>query len=138
MPKDWDYTCIEDFVLRNGRSFKVAPLPEDVARSKLRECFLNASVLALAFPDDYIYVEGYAMPSNIPFPVHHAWVVDKHTGAVVDNTWNPVGTAYYGVEFSTEFLRKRLVVQKTYGLIDDWPNKWPLLRGIFKEGDWSP
>ena len=136
MPKDWDYTCIEDFVLRNGRAFIPDVLPKEHQHGKLRECFMNAATLALAYPNEYTYVEGYALAKGIPFPVHHAWVVTKG-GVVVDNTWKPVGTAYYGVEFKATFLAKRLLAQETYGLLDDWPNKWPLLRGIFKPKEWE-
>ena len=131
MPGGWKYSCIEDFILKNGRSFKPMPLPKKVKRGKMKQCFKNAADLALdssLTPGhiELVYVEGYAL--NI-IPVHHAWCVDRE-GNVYDNTWPDGGKEYYGVMFTTSFLADRLLKSKTYGLIDQWELDWPLLRGM--------
>ena len=136
-PKDLAYSCIEDFVLRNGRQWTPAALPPKLQPGKRRECFKNAFDLAMSVTG-LRYVEGYACGV---IPVLHAWCADAD-GMVVDTTWtggrfrSPLGMEYFGVAFGTEFLFKALAKKKTYGLIDDWEGGWPLLTG--KDADFNP
>lgn len=122
-PEGWVYSCAEEFVLKNGRQWTPAPLPPDISKMTVKECFKNATLLALE-RRDLTYVEGYAVGI---IPVNHAWCVDAE-GRVVDPTWPEVGTEYYGVPFDKEWLFREVEKMKYYGLIDDWRRKWPLLR----------
>lgn len=123
----YHYSSIEDFVLQEGRSFEPKPLPKHIQKMQMKMCFMNAFQLATTY-NNYKYVEGYA--SGI-IPVQHAWCVDDD-GNVVDPTWvyDPEDS-YYGVEFNTNFLIRRVIQKGSYGLIDDWENGWPLLKTKF-------
>lgn len=109
------YTCVEDFILKNGRAFEFSPLPRGVERGRMRECFLNAANLAMREDDKYIYCEGYAISAAVPFPVEHGWCVTPD-GRVVDPTWDDARD-YYGVAFKYEFLRQTLYDNEHYGLL---------------------
>lgn len=122
------------FVLKHGRAYKPLPkLPMEfrVHRGIIKECFRNASMAALQ-DRCLTYVEGYA--SSI-IPVAHAWCVTAR-GQAVELTWDKPGDEYYGVPFQTEFLRKQLLENKYYGLIDNWHMNWPLLRGMYPKSEW--
>jgi hypothetical protein len=99
-------------LLQFGISCTPKELPNDVQLGTERECFRNASLLALE--SDYIYVEGYAF--NL-IATHHAWCIDKQ-GNVVDPTWGEIGKEYLGIPFKTDFLRKYLVKSGYYGIFD--------------------
>ncbi|OGC89255.1 MAG: hypothetical protein A2W25_04305 [candidate division Zixibacteria bacterium RBG_16_53_22] len=122
-PDGWVYGCPEEFVLKNGRQWTPAPLPPDIPRMTVKECFRNAAMLALEHPE-LTYVEGYALSI---ISTHHAWCVDKE-GRVVDPTWPEVGTEYYGVPFDKAWLFRELHKMEYYGLIDDYRRNFPLLR----------
>ena len=72
------------------------------------------------------YAEGYAVVGS-KIPVLHAWNVDAE-GSVVDTTWEPVGSAYFGVILPLPIVRgaKTLV-------LDDFESGWPLLRESWTE-----
>lgn len=91
----WEYGSPEDFVLRHGRAYEWAPLPEGFEYGEAKQCYANAANLVLLrdFPGasfydgvDLTYVEGYAMSANLGIAVEHAWVVTPD-GAVIDPTW---------------------------------------------------
>ena len=93
-----------------------------------RECFRNATNLALRKPDLYTYVEGYAVNIWIPTsPVAHAWCIDSQN-FVVDPTWEE-GTEYFGVAFRHDYLRRILKGKRDYGLIDNHEMNYPLVTG---------
>ena len=48
-PKGWKYSCIEDFLLKNGRQMgmEMEDLPEGIKRGEPKQCFKNAFLLAL-------------------------------------------------------------------------------------------
>lgn len=115
-----------DFVLRNGCAMTdILPVPKGKMR-KLKECFYNASMLAI-FDPRFAYCEGYA---TAVIPVPHAWCIAKHKGKwmVWDNTWRQPGTEYYGVAITTEYLKQSLLSNKYYGVIDAYGHGWPMLR----------
>ena len=127
------YLCLEDFVLKNGKRFTLAPLPSGVKSGELRHCFENAFHLACS--SNLTYVEGYA---NEVVPVLHAWCIDNK-GKVVDPTWvnsfNNPDTAYFGVPMKLRFVMKSVFRSKHYSVLDDWKNNWPILRA--RKSEWE-
>ncbi|MFA5355295.1 MAG: anti-CBASS Acb1 family protein [Candidatus Paceibacterota bacterium] len=115
------YDNTYDLVSKEGKFFKPAPLPKDVKKGKMKGCYRNAALLAME-NDNYTYCEGIAYSKAINgFPFNHAFCIDKE-GNVVDPTWKD-GTAYFGVPFSTDFLRKTIVETGIWGLIPDYPSE---------------
>ena len=70
-----------------------------------KECYSNATKMMLDDPTKYDYVEGYYTSSHLPFPIEHAWLVDKGNGTVVDPTlgWQPTAR-YVGVIYPKMFV----------------------------------
>lgn len=88
------------YIYKNGRRYKPAPKPDFIPSGDLGYCFDNALEIYHQF--GYAYVEGYALSAKISaLPIHHAWNVTPD-GVVIDNTWNPVGLDYYGIEVEIE------------------------------------
>jgi hypothetical protein len=116
------YTCIEEFVYRNGQLFTNIIFPENLIIGKMKECYKNAALLCME-NKNYFYVEGYACGI---IPVMHAWCIDKDKN-VIDPTWND-GGEYFGIIIKKRFLMDSLVKKRVFGLIDDWSNGWELLR----------
>jgi len=118
-------TSFASFLLDNGCFYRPSPLEPDVIPGEPRECYKNATTLAVEYPDRYIYCEGYAVCEGIPIPIEHAWVVDRtRKNVVVDNTWTDnKGVAYFGVEIELEKLVERLAEQGLYGYFY-MPNSW--------------
>ncbi len=143
IPKGYNFSCQEDYIYNKGRRYFERPLSRaekalvrDVkSRTELYEghCFENCLYMALNDDTGQLrYVEGYA---DAVIVVHHAWLVLND--AVVDVTWDLTRTMkvltperqYYGVEFSDKkLLRQRLRDRKQLTFLDDWPNRYPLLR----------
>lgn len=121
------YFGLGDFILKHGRLFAQAPLPSDVQRGQMKECFRNSALLALE-RSDLVYCEGYAISV---IPVYHGWCVTRG-GLVVDSTW-PDGRDYFGVPIRRAYLIERLMKRKRYGLLDDWENDWPMLQSDKKK-----
>lgn len=123
-----------EFVLKHGRTWKPVPKLQRefrVYRGPIKECFRNAALAALA-DRCLTYVEGYA--ASI-IPIAHAWCVTAR-GEVVELTWSKAADSYYGVPFRKEFLKRELIRNGSYGLIDQWTNNWPLLRGKYPREEW--
>ncbi|MDD2923193.1 MAG: hypothetical protein PHQ36_12980 [Anaerolineales bacterium] len=71
----------------------------------------------LAFQMDWTYVEGFAIASIIPIPLHHAWVVDSN-GNVIETTWETPGVEYFGVALDYSFIHEVMFETKRYGVLD--------------------
>lgn len=95
--------CMDAMLLAHGRVFEGAACPADLSGKPAKQCFKNSLLLMLASPE-LIYCEGYGMPAEIDFPIHHAWLLDID-GNVVDPTWqNPEGALYVGLPFDPEYM----------------------------------
>lgn len=131
---DWKYKNIYDFVVNEGQNFERHI--DDPCAGKKREpkqCFQNAfTMLYIDWNEswgDWLYCEGFAYGRGGVIPVHHAWLIDD-AGMVVDPTWETQGDEYFGVAFNRQWAKEAVLNKGTYGVVDDWRNKWPLLRGI--------
>jgi len=125
-----NYSCFEEFVYKNGLSFKLNSPPKNLKRGAMKECYRNALMLMLDNPS-YFYVEGYAISI---IPAMHAWCIDKNKH-VIDPTWSD-GKEYFGVIFKRSYVQEQVIKTKRIGLIDNWQEEWPLLRlepSIWKE-----
>lgn len=116
LPMGWKYNGFEGFLLKYGKEFKEQKLPKDIKRGPLKQCFKNASELAL-FHQKYelTYCEGIAFGAGL-IPVHHAWCIDKNQ-KVVDPTWTyKEQKIYFGVPFKRDYLLNHLLNEKVYGI----------------------
>lgn len=106
------------FLRERGIPMAGEPLPPDMAFGKPRHAFRNAWNLTLKGAVDYW--EGYAWDSvcgDLPF--HHAWCVDRRTGAVRDTTWQDTArTVYLGVHVPTGALLTNLEESGVFGVLD--------------------
>lgn len=110
-PDDWRYRNYHDLILdlSTGPRRATLELPEGVELGEVSQCYRNSWELATEFPDDYIYVEGYAYHSVLP--VQHAWV-QTPDGRIIDPTWcnpavrehGPGHALYLGVAFDDGVL----------------------------------
>lgn len=128
---DSKYICQEQFILENGIICQPSTfLPKQYQAGIIKECFRNAALLALNHKE-LIYCEGYALSKKtLPIAIYHAWCVTSDF-EVVDNTWK-YGAEYFGVPFKKDFLMSQLIKNKNYGLIDNYQDGWPLVRGIYE------
>ena len=120
------YASHAEFLLRHGRSFEWHPFPRRLRRGVPRQCYRNAARLALR-SGRFVYVEGYAVAPKIGISIEHAWCIDA-ARRVVDPTWED-GCDYFGVAFRTDYLRRVVRANRTYGLIYNTPMGHPLLTG---------
>lgn len=96
-----------------------------------RECFKNAFKMVLAEPDQFMYCEGVAVPSDFPGErLPHAWVVERSTGRLYDPTWcgrdrvpygngavpMPTGILYFGIPFDNDWLFANAARTGYYGV----------------------
>lgn len=125
VPDGFKYCCMEDFILSAGSDFIPKKLPEDIPRGVIKMCYQNTFDLCMRNPE-LIYCEGYALGSIMP--VMHAWASTK-TREVIDATWPEVGSEYVGLPFKFDYVRECMLESETYGVIDNWGQGYPLLRG---------
>lgn len=128
----YHYSCIEDFLLREGQEFKHIDFDHKYPYGEIKNCYQNAADLAIRHPE-LTYVEGYA---TVVIPTLHAWLVDKED-RVIDVTWQDFGEyephGYWGVKFPQRVLMSQMVETKMYGLLDAWESRWPMLRKPFAD-----
>lgn len=104
LPDDWKYGSLQALVLDIGQPMESQELPADVERGEKKQCYSNAWELWLARPDEFTYVEGFALSATTGLVTNHGWCVDTE-GLVVDPTWDtPEDNAYYGFDFSEPYL----------------------------------
>lgn len=97
-----------------GRRWKNAELPHDVKEGQPNRCYPQARALALAQPERFTYVEGYAF-HQVPVPIHHAWCVDEY-GNVADPTWVYAEQALYcGIAFAYDALHEKIITFDEWG-----------------------
>lgn len=129
-PSDWRYCCFEEFVLSHGRKFDDRiKRPKWVSKGVIKECFSNCFNEVVKSPDKLIYCEGFA--TGI-IPTHHAWLL--YEGKVIDPTWDgrdiiKDNTEYFGVPFNYNYLLRVATETGYYGIIDNFTQNYPLLRG---------
>ena len=118
---------MESFLLEYGDLFSKPALAFPLMGKK-QACFENAANIAMS-KHDFIYVEGMALFKGLSIPVHHAWLVTLD-GQTFDPTWAESGDAYFGIAFSTEYLRKTFCKHGSYGLLDEALGIANLLTGL--------
>lgn len=120
---------LNHFIVETGQEFEPTPLPDTIAYMEQKQCYRNATMLMIDDPDRFVYCEGVGLTSW--WPMHHAWVWDRSRRCVVDPTWrfdnDHPPSAYIGIPFTEAYVRTALVDKETYGLVDDWTGRWPLL-----------
>lgn len=105
------------FVLRNGSGAVGVPLPSGFPRAVPKACYQNATRLALNEGLDYW--EGYVWTPGFPLVIQHAWNTDA-AGALIDVTLQePQEYLYWGVHFPVDILRRELLKNEYYGLLED-------------------
>jgi len=124
LPTKYYYRNVYDFVLREGRFFEPEPRPDHITLRHIGECFRNAFLTMMR--TGLRYAEGYAVVGS-KIPVLHAWNVDAE-GSVIDSTWEPVGSAYFGIILPLSIVRGA----KT-SVLDDFKSGWPVLRESWTE-----
>lgn len=122
---DYAYLCKEDFVRRHGMACEAQPLPKPYRFGPIKRCFANSERRAKRH--GLRYVEGFAVVNG--FPIHHAWCVGENK-RVIDVTLRAECVQFYfGVILPLRWTTR----SKGNGALDDWPNKWPILRVPFNE-----
>jgi hypothetical protein len=124
LPTEYCYRNVCDFVLREGRFFEPQPRPDSITLRHIGECFRNAFLTMMR--TGLAYAEGYAVIGS-KIPVLHAWNVDAE-GSVIDSTWEPVGSIYFGIVFPPSIVERA----KT-SVLDDFESGWPVLRESWTE-----
>jgi predicted ABC-type ATPase len=110
---------IENYVAAYGEEFTPTPLPEDVERGPMGQCYRNATLLVLSRPDlDLDFAEGFAQSSGTgSLSFMHAWAVTKD-GKVLDPTWDkPEDGKYFGVRYDRRSYLKDISRRKYYGVL---------------------
>ena len=136
LPRDAQYSCVEDFIYQLGRKYTPAPwkLQESYHRRTPKECFANATQLAIIH-SELTYVEGFVYKNGI-IPLIHAWCVDD-AGVVYDPTLlDPENCFYLGVPLKIEFVLQTIEAKGTYGVIDNYEHKFPMLRGVYQQDEY--
>ncbi len=119
-----EYTCMQDFVLKNGQGFKAVDCAAEYREdAQHRQCYRNAFHLALAH--GFIYVEGYAISV---IPTLHAWCYDPATDRIIDPTWRyRPENEYIGVPIKTDYMFEICSLAEQYSVIDAWTIGWPIM-----------
>jgi hypothetical protein len=122
----WPDQPLVRFMLENARNYAIGPQTFSGPRGEAKACFKNATHLALENPS-LTYVEGKV---GVLTPVDHAWCItpdgvvvdptlDKGNKGITDGTYDRI-TEYYGVPFHTDYLRKAIMKNGNYGLLDGY------------------
>ena len=114
----WKGHVPTDFLIAHGRDYKIGPDSFKLPRGEIKQCFMNASHLAFKRPD-LTYVEGKVYCHGIG--LDHAWCVDwdgvVHDPTIRDGHDGHISN-YFGVPFKKDYLRKAIVWNRYYGLLD--------------------
>lgn len=124
------------FILKHGDIMdRVSARPRNFKRGALGDCYMNAGRIAWDNPD-LRYVEGYAVPGTVAFPMMHAWLIDPD-GRVIDPTWEN-GAAYFGVVIPNEAYSECLMRLGYWGVFDNLWMAPKLLEVIEKSLEETP
>lgn len=127
---EWKSSCVEDFVLKYGRDWKILPFPQDYLPGEKSDPFFNA--IKLALQEKLTYVEGF---SGHTVPTIHAWCIDIRNMAVVDPNWCGVGhrpklgLQYFGVAFNNDFVLRKIAENGHYGILNHFDSARSMLVG---------
>lgn len=126
--KDYKYNSVEELVLNLGRRFYPRNFNKKeypTAKSTMKECFSNAQDLLLK-TEDLTYVEGYIY---YHIPILHAWLIDSE-GTVIDPTLrDSENYVYFGIPLQKNYVLETTVEKGTYGVIENWEMRYPMLKG---------
>lgn len=114
----WKYGGTGDYLMSEGKEFDVPSEPPQIKLGTPKECYSNsANTMLDSGGGKYDYAEGLYISPHLPFPIEHAWLVDKATGTVVDPTlgWQPKAR-YFGVQYPKVFVIKKMLQHKYYGI----------------------
>ena len=103
------------FVHNHGQEYYADGASFRGPRGESGACFRNSGQLALE-PGGPTYVEGYAATNGVPF--EHAWCTDGG-GHVIEPTIRNSPLVYFGVEFTTDYLRATILRTETWGLLSE-------------------
>jgi hypothetical protein len=107
-------TIVEKAILHHGRPFIGVDRPKHFRLGKIKECFVNAGVLADAGRG--IYVEGFITTPVHSIPIHHAWITLDGVHAVDVTLREPApNCSYFGIPFSSEVLQSALCRLNCWG-----------------------
>jgi len=99
-PEGWVYCGDADFLLQHGVMFSTER--GMVSGHFPGECY-GISRRNAEYYEGLFYVEGLAL-SRTGIPTEHAWNLTA-SGAILDEAWGYLGSAYFGVAFKTPKLR---------------------------------
>jgi hypothetical protein len=128
------YMSTEEFVLTYGRKWTWRP-SDQAPRLEPKHCFYNAGKLAM-LRKDLTYVEGFFWRGTLPIPIHHAWLITPE-GFVIDPTiqenaaYDAEGREYWGVPFSTTFVRRSWKGRSTCSILEHPERDYPILERTF-------
>jgi len=126
-----EYCGMHDFLLRHGKFYEPSHLAEGMWTGAPRCCYGNAIILGVK--ENLRYVEGIAISGVHPMPIEHAW--NTRHGLAIDCTWEPVGLAYFGVEFSVG-RADDATWNGDGSVLNDYHRHHPLFRKPWKGEDW--
>jgi hypothetical protein len=118
------YHMAEDFLLQHGKWFEPRPLPKGTELGVPKNCFGNSILCAAR--DGLKYIEGYAVPFDVPLPILHGWNANERD-ELIDTTWGNCGHAYFGVEFSVE-RADDATWNGDACVLEDWKRDYPIFQ----------
>tara|TARA_B100000519_G_C14039711_1_gene342129 strand:- start:169 stop:705 length:537 start_codon:yes stop_codon:yes gene_type:complete len=126
--QEMKYSSMEHFFSELGQQFTAPSRPltaYDIPLGEKKQCYKNCMDFVMNNPDtELLYCEGFALGC---IPIAHAWLSTPQ-GEVFDPTWGKsYCTDYFGVAFDRSWAISLLLDKGSYGLVDDWEHKWPLL-----------
>jgi hypothetical protein len=129
----YEYCGMHDFLLRHGKFYEPSDLAEGMWTGASRRCYGNAIILGVK--ENLRYVEGIAISGVHPIPIDHAWNTGHDSKLAIDCTWEPLGRAYFGVEFSVE-RADDATWNGDATVLNDYHRRHPLFREPWKGEDW--
>lgn len=130
----WKFSTASALVRDLGQDFQPSAKPTGVEWGEQSHCYNNAYDLMASKPGKYVYTEGYVLPKDADVPIMHAWVVDRKTGAVVDNTLRTPGREYRGISFRPWFVKQQRESNGAAGILPNmWRQDFTLLQAGFPE-----